>query len=245
MKYFLLIASILHLFAGNAQTEDTKDCRQLIRNYMTAMSKYKNPEKDKVYSMQMEVETDYRQGSDKTDTRVSTSIHVSGYSKQYESNLVSYYTDRNQTFTVIHPEKLIYWQDGEITANQDNYAVITMLMDSLFKHSKLDYCRELKYEGRKVKEIKFTPDEKFKKSTQIRALVYYFDVKENRIYRLVTYFLETSEKEKQVVTYHSLSFNSKYKMFTSARNKIFSGKGTLNEKFRNYKIVDQRKNRSK
>jgi hypothetical protein len=244
-KYiYRLIAIIVLVFSCQwimAQKTDTS-CVALVRDYVKRMQGYGRPQGKKVYFMDMQVKTVYRPDYAKSDSDVRSRVYLSADKMQYESAYVSMYQDQYDAITIVHPQKLIVWNPGEISQeSKEMYATLSAISDTLFARSKVLVCRDIKEGDRHLRELVLQPDAGYTHSRKVRQVVYHYDIGERRVYKSIVYYTEDAVRRQETTTYHRLSFNHSAMPFSRAERVIRQANGKLVERYKNYELIDNRK----
>ncbi|MFN3402658.1 MAG: hypothetical protein ACK40G_01095 [Cytophagaceae bacterium] len=236
---------VFFLTSSFGSYSDGEDCINILKEYSQRMLQYKNPDPAKTYKLEMGVKTIYKKGLDIPDTDIKTTVLIKGDKVQYESSYLNMYMDEKNTFTIIHPQKLIVRADGGLRNKVDKVEAFATIQDTLFKRSTVQSCMETITEGKKVKEITLIPDNLMQNATMINKIIYSYDLKEKRVYQTRIFFLPQSPKKEEIITYNSLNYNSKEKIFTKAENMVFTDQGKLQSIYKNYEFIDNRKTSKK
>lgn len=233
----ILLVGLLNFTAFGQKVDK---CEHLVKNYLKKMSIYANPDPSKVYYLKMSTEAKYRPNSEYKDSRVDVTVIINGPKVQYESQYMNFYMDQDESYTVLHPQRLIVKGDGGAKNRTDKFGDMVSLHDTLLKHSQLVSCVEINQNSRLMKVITFKTDKLFEKATSISRVEYTYDLKEERVFKAVTFFSPSSIKKMEIITYSELSYDYKKSPFNDASEMIFATKGNLVSRFKNYEIIDNR-----
>ncbi len=243
--YRYLIYSLCMLLGGGygawGQQADTS-CAGLVKDYVRRMQEYGRPKGKEVYFMDMQVNTAYNPEYAKTDSDVRVRMYLSADKMQYESNYVSLYQDNNDAITIVHPQKLIVWnQGGALPERKESYATLLSISDTLFTRSKVASCRNMEEDGRQFREVVLQPDAGYRRSRRVQQVVYHYDISEKRVYRSTIYYTEEASRRRETTTYHRLSFNQSAMPFSRAERVILQANGKPVGKYSGYELIDNRK----
>ncbi len=223
------------------QQADTS-CVGLVKDYVKRMQEYGRPRGKEVYFMDMQVNTVYNPEYAKNDSDVRVRMYLSTDKMQYESSYVSLYQDPHDAFTIVHPQKLIVWnQGGALREQKESYATLLSISDTLFARSKVISCRNMEEDGRRLREVVLQPDAGYRRSRRVQQVVYHYDLSEKRVYRSTIYYTEEASRQRETTTYHRLSFDQSAMPFSRAERVIFQASGKPVGKYSGYEIIDNRK----
>ena len=190
----------------------------------------------------MSTEVVFAPWSGKKSTSSDTKMYFQGDKMYYQSSYISMYMDKENTFTVIHPQQTIVWNKGKIKADKIREMTANAVQDTLFKYSTVASCKETKDpSGRVFKELTLIPYKSSKILSTVQSVVYYYDVKEDRLYRSEIYYKGKSPKLRESTTYKIIDYNYKRKsMPVTAISEVFDSKGKLLAIWQGYELIDQR-----
>lgn len=243
---FIYLICILSIALGSGhevvgQQTDTS-CAGLVKDYVKRMQEYGRPRGKDVYYMDMQVSTVYNPEYAKNDSDVRVRMYLSADKMQYESSYVSMYQDQHDAITIVHPQKLIVWnQGGALPEQKESYASLMAISDTLFMRSKVIACRNTEENGRQLREIVLQPDAGYRRSRRVQQVVYHYDISEKRVYRSTIFYTEESSRRRETTTYHRLNFNQSAMPFNRAERIILQANGKPVAKYSSYELIDNRK----
>lgn len=239
--FFGLGALVLGLAPLRAQTGG-EQYKEALREYVKKMAAYGNPPKaGQSYYLHMGIETEYRPAAHKPATSVEVKMQVADGKVYCESGYVSAYIDREDAFTVVHPQRTIYRSKGGNNALAlQNTRAVAVLQDSLLRTSRVLGCRRTVELGKDVQEITLEPRESVRKATRISTIRFYYDPAAAQVVRVVNAYLPEHPVRQETVTYHAIDFGSKRDMSRSARARVMTGNGKLLPAYKNYTLIDNR-----
>ncbi|MEO1653139.1 MAG: hypothetical protein AAFU64_06315, partial [Bacteroidota bacterium] len=168
IKYLILFALVC-ILERNALGQNPSTCKQYIEKYMARMSSYAMPKDNQYYYLDMDVTTIPNENSSYAQTSLSSKdidvkILVGNRMMYYKSKYLDIYSDLQNTFTVIYPQKLILWSklSADYQANVDKQAQMNQVFSErqreLVKKARLASCQDTVFQGVKSKKIILIPD---------------------------------------------------------------------------------------
>ncbi len=234
----LVLMGIIHPENGKGQ-----DCKKILLDYIQkSKTYYAKPDSVKVYCIEMITEVVFTAESGNKSTSNDTKMYFQGDKMFYQSGYVSMYMDKENTFTIIHPQRTIVWNKGNMKADKIREMTANAVQDTLFKYSTVASCKDSKDpSGKTLKEIILTPYKSSKILSTVQSVVYYYDMKEDRLYRSEIYYKGKSQKLRESTTYKMVDYNYKKKSLqASAMSEVFDSKGRLLTIWKGYELLDQR-----
>lgn len=241
--YRLLLPILLLLAVLQPETVKSQDCKKILLDYIReSKALYAKPDSVKVYFIEMTSEVVFSPETGKQSTSANTKMYFQGDKLYYQSPYISMYMDKENTFTVIHPQQTIVWNKGKIEADKIKEMTAGAVQDSLFKYSTVASCKEVKdASGKLRKEITLIPYKSSKLLSTVQSVVYYYDQKEDRLQRSEIYYKGRSAKLRESTTYKTIDYDYKKKnLFATALSEVLDSKGKLLPAWKGYELIDQR-----
>ena len=208
-----------------------KDCKEELGTLLQKQDAITAPKGNKVYFMHTLIEVEgVRQGHSKSEVKML----VGDNKVVYLSSLVNYYKDGTETYTIIHPHKLITKTTGqqpskEMAQRQQN---IAMLRDSIFNNCQLVECSSAVLEGKRLTKVTLAPKKDFK--IGVSHVVYFVDEKKQQLVKQEVHYPNGAALSKKT-TILAQDFNNKQRFLPTAKDYIYEN-GKLRKELENYSI---------
>ena len=227
---------------GNAQNK-RKDCKEMVLKQIRKMADHNKPKKGHFFQFSIHSNTIYQKDSETADSELTMDIIIGADKCFYNTDYFSIYSDRVNQFVILHPQQVIQWDQAltdELKQEQDFIKMIAN-EDSLVRTSELCNCEEEKTSEGKYRKGVFKTNADVQAKSGLKEMEVWVDMKNHEIYKVVNWFNSKSKVHKQEVIYKNMDYNYKGKVPKSAVDMVFSEPGILATKFKNYEIIDQRK----
>ncbi len=237
---FGLLVVVLGLAPAKAQTGGP-DYKAALRAYVKKMAAYSTPPKSGHYYLHLGIETEYNPALGKPATQVEVKMQLADGKVFCESGYVAAYIDREDAFTVVHPQKAIYRSKGGKTALAlQNTQSVAVLQDSLLRTSRVIGSRNVTVGGKSVQEITVEPRESVRKATKISTIRFYYDPVAEQLARVVNTYAAGHQVQRETITYHAIDFGNKRNLDRTALDRVMGGNGKLLPAYKNYTLIDNR-----
>lgn len=114
--------------------------------------------------------------------------------------------------------------------------MIMDLQDRILDNTDNINCQEIDMSN---ELITIQSNQKIKESYYIDKIEYKLDRKDHAIHEVTVYYLEPYKLIKQKVEYLVLEANISYSSDFIDKKRVYGANGLINEKYKNYQIVDQ------
>lgn len=240
MKTKLILILIL-LTSSIGYSQDSFDCKSILKKALKKYEKLKNPEKDKIYYMNAEMKSVYKTKSKIPSTHVKMEMYLKKNKAFYESNYFSYYVDKKDAFFILQPRKQVVREEGGKEMNRDKeFDKVIGFQDSLVNTSSITSCEAIEGETNLVK-IVLKPNKSVQENLHVKRLVYHMNSKNHKIKKSVIFYDEDYPILKQVIVYNKLDYNYTKKKLGSAYDKVLNANGELKAPYKDYELIDNRK----
>lgn len=235
---YLIIILIISLSYNKSKAQD---CADLLKDYASKISQFNAPEKSKVYYMNIDVSSDYKEGNSLKKKNMNIRMFISKNKVHYISDVVSIFADEDDYIVIMHPQKIIIRADGRLNENisemNKNYGLIyNQLIDS----SEVYSCKNINENGRSLKYFHLIPDENHKKAYKTDKVKYYFDLKSQMLYKTIVYFTN-SAVVKQTTVFNDIDFDYKKTKIKKAKNMLFDLNNNILPQYRHYQYINNKK----
>jgi hypothetical protein len=209
-----------------------RDCKETLGAILQKQDAIATPKGNQVYFMHTLIETEgVRQGYTKSEVKML----VGEKKVVFRSSPLNYYKDDLETYTIIHPQKLITKSTSQQPKKemQQRQQQVTLLRDSIFENCKLVACTQVLLQGKTVTKITVAPKQQSK--LPIAQMVYYVNEKKQQVVKQEIYYLAGAALTKKTTTYLALDLNSKQRFLPTAKDYIYEN-GKLRQELADYTL---------
>ncbi|TVL99813.1 MAG: hypothetical protein CV087_16325 [Candidatus Brocadia sp. WS118] len=216
------------------------DCKQRIVISVKNLQKIGKPEPGKVHHLEFNVEATARYTPSNVNNMTKSLVDITITNDQYfyDSDFLSIWTDQQDQFMIMHPKKLIIKSKPSKDIQKIDYRqqMIMDLQDRILDNTDNINCQEIDMSN---ELITIQPNQKIRDSHFIDKIEYTLDRKDHAIHEVTVYYLEPYKLIKQRVEYLALETNIPYSTDLIDKKRVYEANGLINEKYKNYQIVDQ------
>ena len=239
MKNLLLSIFLVSMVWHTAFAQANESCRTLLESYIEKMADVGLPPAGKMHFFHFTIQSFEKNTKaiqvTPTEFRMTITENFFGYTTEQ----ISVFADQNESFFVIHPQQMILHSSSGYDPKEDSYSKMMELQKTLIQSGRTTNCEIRKKQGISFKYLKLEMMEAFKESHKIQSVEYWFTESGDRLLEATVYYMPLSNKVKQVMTYHSMSFFMDLKQPVMAKELIFTPSGQLISLFRGYRIEEQ------
>ncbi len=242
MNFRIFLLVFLFFSQGlSAQRSPQDSCKGLLMDFVRSMAKIGTPDAKKIYHLNYKIETVYKPASNNPNSSMQGNYLLSGEKTLFESNVMSAYADGKNGFLILHNQRKIIWgPGGKNIYGKENFDRIAGFQDTLVKFSSLTSCRNITENNEPFKEIVLETNDNIKRVFHVSSIQIKYDMKANRISRVICHYDKESKIERMSVTYNDLDFDYTGPFFSSAYSKVLTSGGKLKSIYKGYELIDNR-----
>ncbi len=150
--------------------------------------------------------------------------------------------DEENTITILPSRKMIYLADAvNGNKNENLYAKLKPLQDSIFKHSEKVETEDVK--GKTYnKIITIQLDQKMANFIDIESASYYINTDTQVLNKVVVNYLPNKQYQQLEYNFNEVSFNyNKVNMQAPVKKQVFEHGKNLKKEYQDFKVIDNRK----
>lgn len=198
------------------------------------------PGAKQTYYIHYQIMTDMRSGSS-PDSKEEVKAMVGSTGMYYVSKTISMYSDAEEIYTVVHPQKKIIRSraDKKIDPNLRRQQG-ALLQDSLIDNATILPCQQGTYHEKKVTVINLLPNAMAVKKLKIDKITYYLNETNQTMEGQEIFYSKASAIQKREIRFHALDFDYKGNIKSKAKDYLFDG-DKLKSSFKGYTFEDNTK----
>lgn len=234
--------SLMMIFFYKEYTEE--DCIILLQKCIDNINITEIPDKDQVYYLSFHLSTKIKTGTPGliNNDKQNVVIQLSETQYVYRSNTVSMLFDSYDAFLIVHPRRQIIWTNGgELKKSEYMQQQLYFSQRTLLKTSKVSNCVTEQSDSGNYVIIKLNVDNELSKKSKIDYITFYVNEDKERIEKIYTQFIASSDILSQEIIFIEMDLDYKNNMDEPVYKKVFKEKEQLRSKYRNYKVIDNRK----
>ncbi len=226
---------------SNAQQKND-ECKEYIYNYVKKMASMSVPSGKNVYFLDVNITSVYNCSAKLNPTTTNIKVEKSADILYYDSDLMSLYIDKKNSYMVLRKQKMIIKGFSNIGNDKDNVDNTIKLQDTLIKTCLVIKCEEANIKGEKYKIVYMKPLKSISDKYHIKYASYKYSLSKEMLKEVNIYFEDTENIIQQTTIYNTVDFNYKKKVSLNAYSKIFTSTGSFQKKFYGYEFIDNTKN---
>ena len=240
MKNAGLLTFLIITLSSFVFSQNSLECKGLLEGFASQMAKIELPEPGKMHSLHFSIQTVGNPGHSNLNTLIDIKITMTKEFYGYSSPQISVFADQAESFVIIHPQRLIVHRDQSYL-NTDPEALdkAIELQRVLISRGQFQVCEERTKDNINFKYMMLKMESDFKKRHHIDWVEYWYDLKQDRLKEVIIHYSSTSDKAKQIFTYHEVKLNNRLASPINAKAYVFASNGHLFSKFQQYKVVRQ------
>ncbi len=231
------------------QVAEESDCMDLVKQaYEKRNFPPQSDNQDHVYYLGYQIKTIFREKRQIPHHISDVKVFINQKQTHFISNEMSIYQDESSSFTVIPDRKVIYWGGSSMNmAKEIRLKNFSLLQDKLLDLAKVQECNDIRLENSKAnKQVILLLEEEAQKSFPYDRVTFLIDTAEQYIHQVFLDYPEPNKISRIEVTFNEMSYNYQTHILDKPLISLFfNEKGELLPEYKDYQLIDQRKQSKK
>ncbi|SNT14326.1 hypothetical protein SAMN05421640_2491 [Ekhidna lutea] len=234
MKAFL----IAYLLSGAVSTQEP--CIQYLEGHFERMKSFSELVEGKTYFLEMEMfykDNPLKEGG--SDVNLNSTLYVNTEQYVFESSTISVYQDNSDAFMIVHPQKKIIRREPIKVNHAEQFEKVTQLQEEILKTNQGVTCTDKKVDSNINMIVTLKPSAEIVKNDMVTEVE--FEFSDNKKLKEVSVnFSSNHQFLLQRITYVNMDLDVKSWKNRPVTDYVFMKEGQLNERYKNYQIIDNR-----
>lgn len=245
MRNIVIVIMMLFVSISSLLAQNNAQCQQMFSKYIAGLGEFDAPVDGRNYFMHITTST--------IPNKLSRSYTASPYSSEnidvkvvlakgrmfYYSTYINFYEDSENSFIIIHPQKMIIWKKITPQKQKQTQALqmpMTALRKQIFDELTMMSCVDDVFLGKKVKQITMIAKQKLRDESAIEKIIYWYNPADNKIEKQEIIFIAGQPTIKQEMIYNELDTNYKGNVASSAINNVYDRNKKLLKIYSGYTV---------